>query len=429
MRGHRTQNRKPETDAFSRRRQRLTKRLLAEAAGKNGAALFFSGVEHPLMPFSPNPNFYYLTGVTIPGAAYLVSLSPQKVQELLLLPPADPAKERWTGKGLHAGGLTPAAEPDADRRRALEETRQDAISANYQLEESLARPLKDAEFLYLDLPWDGLQGPIGLAQEWAERLKRRLPALEIRDAGREVADLRSVKDASELERMREAMAVTAEAHRTVARLLRPGLREYEVRAAVEYVFTSRGAETQAFPSIVGSGPNSCVLHYGAGERILEAGEVVVCDVGCRKGSYCADVTRTYPVSGKFTKRQAEVYQVVLGAQAAAIAAAKPGAFVRDLHAAATEHIEKAGFAKFFFHGTSHYLGLEAHDAGTYEKPLEPGMVITVEPGIYIAQEALGVRIEDDLLITEKGSEVMTNVAKEIGDIEKILAGPRKNISL
>jgi Xaa-Pro aminopeptidase len=416
-------------DVFSRRRKRLTERLLAAAAGRSGGALFFSGVDHPLMPFSPNPNFYYLTGVVVPGAAYLLSLSPQKGQELLLLPPGDPAKDRWTGKGLHSGGLTPHAEPDAERRRALKETGQGAISASYQLEDCLARPLKEAEFLYLDFPSEGLQSPIGLSQEWAERLKRRFPALEIRDAGRVVADLRFVKDGEELEKMREAAAITAEAHRTVTRLLKPGLREYEVRAAVEYVFTSRGAQNPAFPSIVGSGPNSCVLHYGTGERTLEAGEVVVCDVGCRKGFYCADVTRTYPVSGKFTKRQAEVYRVVLGAQAAAIAVAKPGVYVRDIHAAAADHIEKAGFGKFFFHGTSHYLGLEAHDPGSYERPLEPGAVITVEPGIYIAEERLGVRIEDDLAITREGSEVMTDVPKEIGDIEKLLAGPRRKISI
>ena len=367
--------------------------------------------------------------MTVPGAAYLLSVSPQKIQELLLLPPADPAKDRWTGKGLHAGGLTPSAEPDADRRKALEETRQSAISANYQLEECLTRPLKDAEFLYLDLPWHGLQSPGGMAQEWAERLRRHLPALEIRDAGRLVADLRCVKDATELERMREAMAITAEAHRAIAKILKPGLKEYEVKAAVEYVFTSRGAQALAFPTIVGSGPNSCVLHYGAGDRVLQAGELVVCDVGCRKGYYCADVTRTYPVSGRYTKRQAEVYGIVLGAQAAAIAAAKPGAHVRDVHAAATAHIEKTGLGKFFFHGTSHYLGLEAHDAGSYEKPLEPGAVITVEPGIYIAREGLGVRIEDDVLITEKGSEILTDAPKEVGDIEKLLRVPRKIISL
>jgi Xaa-Pro aminopeptidase len=427
--GHRAQTRRPGGDVFSRRRERLTRRLQEATRGRIGGALFFSGADHALAPFSPDPTFFYLTGVAVPGAAYLLSLTPQKARELLLLPPADPAKERWTGKGLHSGGLTPSAEPDSERLKALERTGHDAISPNYQLEECLARLLRDADFLYLDLPADGLLGPTTQAQEWAGRLRDRFPALEIRDAGRVSADLRRVKDGPEIEKMRAATSITAEAHRAVAKLLRPGLREYELRAAVEYVFTSRGALSCAFPTIVGAGPNSCVLHYDAGERLLEEGDLVVCDIGCRKDFYCADVTRTYPVSGKFTKRQAEVYRVVLGAQAAAIAAAKPGAYVRDLHAAASEHIERAGFSKFFFHGTSHYLGLEAHDPGSHERPLEPGVVLTVEPGIYIAGENLGVRIEDDVVITAEGAEVLSDVPKEIREIERLLAAPRKKISL
>lgn len=412
-------------DVFAERRQRLKERLRDEAGAQPGAALFFSGVEHGLGAFSPDPTFYYLTGVGAPDAAYLVALSAGRAQEILLLPPADPARERWSGKTLHAGGLAPSAEPDEARQAALKATGQESVLAAYQLEECLHRPLREARFLYLELPCDALAGPVGLAQEWAERIRRRYPALQIRNARFLTGDMRRVKDAHELERMREAMAVTAEAHGAVARVLAPGLREYEIRAVVEYVFTSRGAESLAFPSIVGSGPNACVLHHGTGERAMGRGELVVCDVGARLRHYCADLTRTYPVSGRFSRRQARVYETVLGAQEAALAAAKPGVLLRDVHEAAHGHIEKAGFGKHFFHGTSHYLGLEAHDAGSTEKPLEPGVVITVEPGIYLADEALGVRIEDDVLITADGCEVMTDFPREIKDIEKLLSRPRK----
>jgi Xaa-Pro aminopeptidase len=414
-------------DVFAGRRQRLKERLLVEADGRPGVALFFSGTEYGPAPFSPDPTFYYLTGVTVPDAAYLVALSPGRAQEILLLPPPDPAKERWSGKALNAGGLTPSAEPDEARRAALEATGQETLSASYQLEECLRRPLREARFLYLDLPSDAIAALPGVAQEWAWRLRRRYPALEVRDARFIAGEMRRVKDDHELARMREAMAVTVEAQRAVTRVLAPGLREYLLRAVVEYVFTSRGAEAVAFPSIVGSGPDACVLHHGTGRRTLDRGELVVCDVGARKEQYCADVTRTYPVSGRFTKRQARVYETVLEAQAAAVAAAKPGAFLRDVHEAARSVIEKAGFGKHFFHGTSHYLGLEAHDSGSVESPLEPGVVITVEPGIYLADEALGVRIEDDVLITAEGCEVMTDFSREISDIEKLLARPRKKL--
>lgn len=414
-------------DVFAGRRQRLKERLLEEAGGRAGVALFFSGTEHGLAPFSPDPTFYYLTGVAVPDAAYLVALSPGRAQEILLLPPPDPAKERWSGKALNAGGLTPSAEPDEARRAALEATGQETLSASYQLEECLRRPLREARFFYLDLPADAMAAPVGPAQEWAGRIRRRYPALEVRNARFIAGEMRRVKDGLELERMREAMAVTVEAHRAVTRVLAPGLREYELRAVVEYVFTSRGAEAAAFPSIVGSGPNACVLHHGTGRRTLGRGELVVCDVGARKDQYCADVTRTYPVSGRFTKRQARVYEAVLEAQAAAFGAAKPGALLRDVHEAARAVIEKAGFGKHFYHGTSHYLGLEAHDSGSVESPLEPGVVITVEPGIYLAEESLGVRIEDDVLVTRSGAEVMTDFPRKINEIERLLSRPRRKL--
>ena len=203
--------------------------------------------------------------------------------------------------------------------------------------------------------------------------------------------------------------------------------EYEVHAIVEFVFRSLGAQHAAFPSIVGSGPESCHLHYNQNRRTLLRGDLMICDVGCRKDLYCADVTRTFPVSGQFTRRQRTIYDTVLAAQEAALAAAKPGVLVKDVHQAATDVIAKAGFAPYFFHGTSHYLGIEAHDAGSYDRPLEPGVVITIEPGIYIAAEELGVRIEDDVLVTEAGAVRMTHAPRDAGEIEKLLAKPRKTL--
>ncbi len=417
---------KPEALHRSRRAE-AGRRLLVDAAGRKGIALFFSGVEGGLDRFEPDPTFYYLTGVEGPDAALVLLLGGDKAQETLLLRPSDPGQERWTGKVLAAGGQTPSAEPDATRRRAMNRTGMNSIAAAYELDAALLRPLRDAEIIYLDFPVEGLDAPLGLVHAFHDRLKARFPHIEVRHGGRIVADLRRVKDRHELDLMERAMAVTDEAHAAVLRHLQPGMKEYEVQAILEYVFRASGAQSCAFPSIVGSGPNSCVLHYAKNDRAMAAGDLVVCDIGCRKDYYCADITRTYPVSGRFTNRQAEVYETVLAAHDAAVAAVQPGVPVKDVHKAAYDCIKQAGFERYFFHGTSHYLGLEAHDVGSYERPLEPGVVITVEPGIYIAAESIGVRIEDDVVVTVKGGRIMTHAPRTVAEIEKAMSARRKQI--
>jgi len=414
-------------DVYLKRRQALKELLAREPGGDHAVAIFFSGEELNLVPFDPDPDFYYFTGVESAGAALLLASSPQKIDETLLLPAPDAAAERWTGKVLTAGALTrPNADPDPERKGAMKQTGFGSVAALHQLEQALVRPLRLARVLYLDFPEDAIAGPIGQTQLFWEHIRRRYPYLELRHLGHLSGKLRRNKDAHELKRMRTAADITGEAHAAVTRALKPGLKEYEIQAVIEYVFRARGAQRLAFPSIVGSGPYSCILHYGRNDRTMRAGDLVVCDVGARKDHYCADVTRTYPVTGKFTKRQRQVYEVVLGALHAATAAVKPGVMVHEVHKAAYDFIEKAGFAKYFFHGTSHYLGLEAHDVGSYDDSLEVGSVITVEPGIYIASEELGVRIEDDVVVTAKGCEVLTaEIPREANVIEKALATPRR----
>ena len=412
---------------YRKRRDAAARRLLKDASGRKGIALFFSGSETGLDRFEPDPSFYYLTGIDGPDAVLLFLLTGDKAQEMLLLRPSDPGQERWTGKVLAAGGQTPSAEPDAARRRAMRETGARNIAASYELDAALVRPLRDAELVYLDFPVEGLGAPIGTVHGFYERLRSRCPHLEVRHGGRIVAELRRIKGPEELALMDAAMAITDEAHAAILRHLAPGMYEFEVQAILEYVFRVSGAESCAFPSIIGSGPNSCVLHYSKNDRRMGEGDLVVCDIGCRKDYYCADITRTLPVSGRFTRRQAKVYETVLAAHDAAIAAARPGVQVKDVHKAAYDYIKQAGFEKYFFHGTSHYLGIEAHDVGSYDPPLEPGVVITVEPGIYIASENIGVRIEDDVVITEDGARLMTHAPRTVADIEKAMSTKRKQI--
>ncbi|MFQ5770634.1 MAG: M24B family metallopeptidase, partial [bacterium] len=212
------------------------------------------------------------------------------------------------------------------------------------------------------------------------------------------------------------------------RSVKPGLYEYQLEAISEYVFKRGGSEYPAFPSIVGSGPNSIVLHYSENRRKMENGDLVVIDIGAEYHGYAADVTRTIPVNGKFTGEQKRIYEIILRAQKQAITAIKPGVPFRDIHKVAKKTIEEAGYGKYFSHGTSHYLGLDAHDVGDYGA-LQPGMVITVEPGIYIPEGSdldkaywnIGIRIEDDVLVTEDGYKILSDKApKEIDDIEKLM---------
>ena len=203
----------------------------------------------------------------------------------------------------------------------------------------------------------------------------------------------------------------------------------EVEAIIEFEFRRNGAERPGFPSIVGSGPNATILHYDRNTRKMEAGDLVVADIGAEYGGYTADITRTYPVSGKFTERQREIYQIVLDAQKAALARVKPGATIRgrgsnSIHAAALEYIQSKGYGDYFIHGTSHHIGLEVHDVGPVGRPLKPNMVITIEPGIYIPDENIGVRIEDDVLVTETGYRMLSDFPREIDEIEALMARRR-----
>lgn len=410
---------------LARRREAFRKRLLERAAGRPGLAALFAGEEAGLDGFRVSPNFYYLTGLVVEGAVFLVALDGVRAEEMLLLPLPDPAKDRWKGPGPDPGGLTPDAVPDARRRRLMKATGFDRILYAHQAEDALVRPLRQAEVLFLDFPMDAPDPRPD--HPLARRLLERHPYLEVHHAGRILGELRRVKDGAEVAALERAAAVTDAAHEALLRHLRPGMAEYEAQALAEYVFTASGARERAFATIVGSGPNSCLLHYGRNDRRMEEGDLVVCDMGARVDQYCADETRTFPVSGRFTRRQAQIYDLVLAAHDAAVAAVKPGVTTREVHEAAMAVIRKGGHEAHFFHGTSHYLGLEAHDPGPYDRPLEPGVVITVEPGVYIAREALGVRIEDDVLVTEAGCRLLTQAPRTRREIERRMAGRRRRL--
>ena len=253
---------------------------------------------------------------------------------------------------------------------------------------------------------------------FVESVRSRFFGLEVRDATDVVAEMRSRKDAAEIAAIEDAVQVTRAGFERLIATLRPGRMEHELEAELAAAYRSAGA-THAFGPIVGAGRNALKLHYRDNTSPIAEDDLVLVDSGARLAGYCADVTRTLPASGAFSSRQRELYELVLSAQQAAIAAIKPGVLLGDLHATAWQTIDAAGHGANFVHGIGHHLGIETHDAGDVHRPLAEGAVITVEPGVYLEDEGIGIRIEDDVLVTGDGCRVLTDaIPKSAEEIER-----------
>src|SRR5262245_37479346 len=358
---------------YRARRERLAQRI------KGNVLVLRATPDQELITYQQEPNSFYLTRFDEPNPKLVFDAARDPPHEFLFLAERKPSEERWTGVKLGPG-------PEAAKVTGF------------------STVLSTAEF-------DATR------KKASQRARAVYGLKEVQD---DLAYLRQVKSPTEIALLEKAIQITLKAQEAAARTVAPGVMEYEVEAALEYEFRRNGAERPGFPSIVGSGPLSTILHYDKSERRMQAGDVVVIDIGAQYGGYCADATRTYPVSGKFSSRQREIYQIVLDAQKAAIAKIKPGVRISDLHQAAMGYIRSKGYEKYFVHGTSHHIGLEVHDVGDPSRPLEANMVITVEPGIYIPEEQFGIRIEDDVLVTANGYRVLSAFPKEIAEIEALV---------
>ena len=249
-------------------------------------------------------------------------------------------------------------------------------------------------------------------------LAERIPGVTIEDRSDLVGTMRTVKSQAETALIQQAIDITRTGFEAMMRAVRPGLNEFEVQEIIEHAYRSNGARSTAFPTIVGSGINSTVLHYRANDQVLQDGDLICVDSGARFGGYAADITRTVPVTGKFSPRQREIYETVLTAELVAIKAVKPGVTLAKIDELARAVIKKAGFGDYFIHSIGHHLGLETHDV-TPEDPLKPGAVITIEPGIYIPQDKIGVRIEDDIRVTKEGGQNLSaKIPKTVTEIER-----------
>ena len=379
--------------------------------------------------FRQEPGFFYLTGVELPGAVLLL----EREHEALLLPERRPALEAWTGPKF-GPGESAATElgfeevGPRDPGEVVVEARRRPVPGYL---DRIGDALGAGGALWVVLPGSAA-GDLTPEQRMVRRLRDRLPSFAVRDLAPVLARMRLRKSAGEIALLRKAVAATVAAMRAAGAAAGPGRREGEVEGAAFAALRAAGAEGWSFPPIVGSGPAGCVLHYDANLGVLADGELVVVDIGARHGYYCGDLTRTFPASGAFTARQRELYGAVLAAYDAAVATLRPGSTLAAGRKAAFAALEGCGvtgdggltLGQFFIHGLGHFLGLEAHDAGGEAPLLEPGMVVTVEPGVYLPGEGVGIRVEDDYLITADGAENLASALPRDAAAVEALVGRR-----
>jgi Xaa-Pro aminopeptidase len=451
--------------------QEYASRRAALAESMADGLLLVLGAPQPAadyLPYQQRSDFRYLTGIVEPSTALLIEKRAGQVEELLFVLPRDPARETWEGHRHGPAGATDlTGMPAATIDRLIPELQQ-RLTRSPALYLVGGRPPAPAPGRVLD-PEQQLVGP----------LLERYPHLSVRDIRPAIAQLRASKSPTEIDLLRRAIHITVLAHREAMRATQPGLNEFEIQALIEYTFRRHGADEPGFASIVASGPNSTTLHYRAANRFMDAGEVLLLDVGARYRGYTADVTRTIPVDGAFGPRQREIYQIVLDAQKAAEALVRPGATWDQLNDAA-ERVIADGLAElglidapdatyrcesprfgmvcpqyrlYYMHGLGHGIGLDVHDPDASRFGLfVPGSIFTIEPGIYVRADALdhlpdtpenramaqrirpsfdryvniGVRLEDDYLVTDGGYERLTAGApREIDEVETLMREPAR----
>jgi Xaa-Pro aminopeptidase len=425
------------------------RRTVMERIGDRAAALFpaapvpvrSNDVEYR---YRQDNDLLYLTGFPEPESACLLLPGHPKEEYVLFVRPRDPERETWTGRRAGVEG-------------ALVDYCASSAYPIDRLDEKVGELVSDRDVLYYGFGRDTAMNArvTGWVRQWQQlRPRSGHGPSALLDPGAIVHEMRLFKDTDEITHLRRAIEIAAHAHRAAMEAARDGVHEYEIEALLDYTFRRMGGDGPAYPSIVASGKNATILHYTTNSEVLRAGDLLLIDAGAEFGGYCADVTRTFPIGGRFKPAQQAIYEIVLAAQLAAIEAVRPGARIDEPHQRAVETlvdgllqlrvlegdraalIAEEGYRAFYMHRTSHWLGMDVHDVGTYKvegaaRVLEPGMVLTVEPGLYFGHGVvgvderycgIGVRIEDDVLVTAAGHEVLSAaVPKSLPDIESATA--------
>ena len=387
-------------------------RLLAELGQSVG--IVTAGEADPSLhhAWRPHAHFEYLTGISDePGAMLLLDPGHPVAAKraTLLLRPLNPEVEKWDGFRHEIGSALKAR------------TGFDTVVRTGMLGRLLLESARRSRSLACLMPLSAWNAPVSGDLAILRAQAERIPGTRIEDRSDVLPRMRAAKSDAEVACIEQAGRITALGFAAAMRSMRPGMNEFDVQEAVEHAYRTGGARELAFRTIAGGGFNATVLHYHANDQALVDGELVVLDSGAKFAGYSADVTRTLPVSGRFTPRQRELYELVLRAQEAAIAAVRPGATLAQVDAAGRKVIADAGLGDAFIHGMGHHLGLETHDASP-DAPLEAGAVVTIEPGVYLPGERIGIRIEDDVVATAGGPRVLTSgIPKSVTDVERAMA--------
>jgi Xaa-Pro aminopeptidase len=407
------------------------RRVALSKSLQGGTLVLFAPMEaegqNDLYGFRQEDNFYYLTGWTEPGAAILIApaTASSPYTEILFLAEHNLTQEKWTGPKLGPEN------PDAPKITGF-----DQVKPLDQMHDVLMKTLPQPRAtVYTDLGQEGQTAASTAPMEWLRRTNSFPNYISFRPAAPLIARLRTVKDAGEIAFITRATETSVVAHRAALKAIHPGVNEREISALMQYEFGRRGCERPAYAPIVGSGFFSTVLHYSDDSKIMKSGDVVVMDVGGEFSMYATDITRTAPVNGRFTPRQREIYEIVLGAQEAAMKAFQAGKSTLgregpdSLYKVAYEYINTHGkdlhgqpLGKYFIHGLGHHVGLNVHDANDPTMPLDRNMVFTLEPGIYIPEESLGVRIEDMFTVDQNGKLVLMSqgLPRTADEVEKAM---------
>lgn len=403
------------------------RKRLVEGIKDNSIVVMFSG-QAPHMSadadynFVPNRNFYYLTGIDKQKVVLMLTKCNDRVSEILFIEKSDPVMARWIGERIK-----PEEAKEISGIEKIEYVDNFKMIFNSTVSGSY-------EHLYLDLERASWDSPLSDSHAFAKDVHEKYPHIVIKNIYDNIVNMRMIKSSEEIENIKKAIGITYDGIKNMMRNAKPGMMEYELEAYFDFSLKSHGVRQYAFDTIAASGKNGTVLHYSDNNCRTGENDLILFDLGAQYKYYCADITRTFPVSGRFTKRQREVYDVVLKALTEIPKAIRPGIKFSELNIMCKRILadgcrrlglikEDSELFEYYFHGVSHYLGLDTHDVGVYDKDftLKPGMVLTVEPGLYIEKEAIGIRIEDDVLVTESGSEVLSkDIIRTADEIEEFM---------
>jgi Xaa-Pro aminopeptidase len=394
-------------------------------------AVFFSGIA-PLStadeqyPFEVNRNFYYLTGIEQEDVILLILKGAGLEKAILFIEPVDPVQALWVGAGLTKEEATAVSGiTDIYDRKDFE-----SVLSKY-LQDSRAAIFGALKYLYLDLERRDLRHMPTLANQFGDLMKGKYPNLMVLNIHPELGELRSIKQPQEVEAMQKAIEITREGIEALYKAAKAGIKEHQLEAHYNFVLNQHGVKP-SFGTIAANGTNATILHYRKNNAPIAENNLILFDLGVQKDMYCSDITRTFPVSGKFTERQKAFYEIVLEANKRSIEFLRPGVTFKEWNdfgkKVLAEGLIKLGkikdeseVTKYYYHSLGHFLGLDVHDVGNYTKPFEENQVLTVEPGLYIADEGIGIRIEDNVLLTKDGRiNLSKSIIKEVKDIEAFM---------